>query len=447
MSYSDDHVKDTIKDPFDNIKQPFIRFLRIESSGGILLIFATLLALIIANSGWANYYESFWKQDFTVGAEFFKLTKPIILWINDGLMAIFFFLVGLEIKRELIAGELSSPKKAALPIIAAIGGMIVPALLFIAFNRNGQGLEGWGIPMATDIAFSLGILSLLGKRVPLALKVFLVAFAIVDDIGAILVIALFYSSQIHWSLLFIALGLLVILFLFNKFNIRYIPFYMIIGWIIWYLFLKAGIHPTIAGVLIAFSIPTNRKIKLKDFTFRMNRNLDDFCQEPCKQSITLNHKQLASIDNMQSQIDKVQSPLQQLEHNLHGFVTYFVMPLFAFDNAGVVLTGAGLASFSTLTLSISTSLVIGKIVGIFLFSYLTVKLGLSALPDNINWKHIIGAGMLGGIGFTMSLFISNLAYESIILINQAKLGILIGSLVAALLGFTYLKYVLKKDSE
>lgn len=445
--YSNDYRKDTIKDPFDNVRQPFLRFLKIESSGGILLIIATICALIIANSGWANYYESFWKQDFTIGAESFKLTKPIILWINDGLMAIFFFLVGLEIKRELLAGELSSPKKAALPIIAAIGGMILPAGLFFLFNKGSQGMEGWGIPMATDIAFSLGILSLLGKRVPIALKVFLVAFAIVDDIGAIVVIAIFYSAQIHWGLFIIALGLLLVLFIFNKMDIRFIPFYMVIGWIIWYLFLKAGIHPTIAGVLIAFSIPSNRKIQLKDFSFRMNRNLNNFCDEPCEDSITLNHTQLASIDNMQSQIDKVQSPLQQLEHNLHGFVTYVVMPLFAFANAGVVLQGAGLASFSTLTLSISASLVIGKITGIMLFSFLTVKLRLSALPDNIGWSHILGAGMLGGIGFTMSLFISNLAYDNIILINQAKLGILMGSFVAAVLGYVYLKYVLQKKSE
>lgn len=445
MGKTKEYLKDSIIDPFDNVKQPFLRFLKIESSGGILLMIATIMALIIANSGWANYYESFWQQDFTIGAEFFNLTKPIILWINDGLMAVFFFLVGLEIKRELIAGELSSPKKAALPIIAAIGGMIVPAGLFFLFNHGGQGMEGWGIPMATDIAFSLGVLSLLGKRVPLALKVFLVAFAIVDDIGAILVIAIFYSSQIHWSLLIIALGLLIVLFIFNAVNIRFIPFYMFIGWIIWYLFLKAGIHPTIAGVLIAFSIPANRKIKLRDFLIRMDHNLDDFCVEPCEDKITLNHKQLASIDNMQSQIDKVQSPLQQLEHNLHGFVTYVIMPLFAFANAGVVLKGAGLESFNSLTLSISASLVLGKITGILLFSYLTVKLGLSALPDNINWKHILGAGMLGGIGFTMSLFISNLAYDNIILINQAKLGILLGSFIAAVLGFLFLKYTLPKN--
>jgi NhaA family Na+:H+ antiporter len=444
MNYIEDHSNDTIKDPFDTLKQPFLRFLRIESSGGILLIIATIAALIVANSSLGSAYESFWQKDFTIGADFFHLTKPIILWINDGLMAIFFFLVGLEIKRELLAGELSSPKKAALPIIAAIGGMVVPAGMFLFFNRNGQGLEGWGIPMATDIAFSLGILSLLGKRVPIALKVFLVAFAIVDDIGAVLVIAFFYSANIHWDLLFIALGLLAVLFIFNARNIRSIPLFMIIGWIIWYLFLKAGIHPTIAGVLIAFSIPSSRKIKLKDFSFRMNRNLEDFCDQPCENSITLDHKQLASIDNMQSQLDKVQSPLQSLEHNLHGFVTYFVMPLFAFANAGVVLSGAGLASFNSLTLSIGGSLVFGKIAGILLFSYLTVKLGISALPDRINWKHILGAGMLGGIGFTMSLFISNLAYDNIILINQAKLGILLGSFVAAILGFVYLKITLPK---
>ena len=450
MTHRDDYRNDKIKDPFDRVRQPFKRFLQIESAGGILLILATILALIVANSGWASSYESLWKENFTLGSEHFNLTKPIILWINDGLMAIFFFLVGLEIKRELLVGELSSPKKAALPIIAAVGGMLVPAGLFLLFVGDGLGKEGWGIPMATDIAFSLGILSLLGKRVPIALKVFLVAFAIVDDIGAIIVIAVFYSAEIHWSLLFIALGLLVVLFLLNRLRIRYIPFYMIIGWIIWFLFLKSGIHPTIAGVLIAFSIPSARKIECGDFLFRMKRNLTDFENSPCPDDVALQHTQLASIDNMQSQIFKIQSPLQQLEHNLHGFVTYIVMPLFAFANAGVVLQGAGLNSLNTLTLSISGSLIFGKIIGIFLFSYLTVKLGLSALPNSINWKHILGAAMLGGIGFTMSLFISNLAYENIGLLkgiaeNQAKLGILMGSLIAAILGYVYLKFILPKE--
>ena len=433
-------------DRFENIRQPFRKFLAIESSGGIILIFATIAALIIANSGLGSAYETFWKIDFMVGTESFNLTKPIILWINDGLMAIFFFMVGLEIKRELLAGELSSPKQAALPIIAAIGGMIVPATLFLILNSGSAGTQGWGIPMATDIAFSLGILSLLGKRVPIALKVFLVAFAIVDDIGAVIVIAMFYSAEIHWGLLMIAMALVAVLFIFNLLKIHHIPFYMIIGWVVWFLFLKSGIHPTIAGVLIAFTIPSTRKIRLKYFTFKIKQSLESFCNKPDEDFITLNGEQLASIDNMETQIHKVQSPLQSLEDTLHGFVTFIVMPLFAFANAGVILKGAGLESFNTLTLSISASLILGKITGIFLFSYLTVKLGLSALPDNIKWKHILGAGMLGGIGFTMSLFISNLAYQNnIILINQAKLGILLGSFVAAILGFFYLKFTLPKN--
>ena len=431
------------KDPFDTIKEPFIRFSKIGSSGGILLIIATIAALLFANSGLGSKYELFWKQDFTIGSELFNLTKPIILWINDGLMAIFFFMVGLEIKRELIAGELSSPKQDALPIIAAIGGMVVPALLFTFLNSGDVGSSGWGIPMATDIAFSLGILSLLGKRVPLALKVFLVAFAIVDDIGAVIVIALFYSAEIHWSLLFIAFVLIAILFLFNYLNIHFIPFYMVIGWIVWYLFLKAGIHPTIAGVLIAFSIPATRKIKLKDFTFKIKQSIEDFCDEPCENPITLNHKQLASIDNMESHLHKVQSPLQSLEHTLHGFVTFIVMPLFAFANAGVVLTGFSLESFNSLTLNISLSLFFGKIIGIFLFTYLTIKLKIAELPRDINWSSIFGISILGGIGFTMSIFISTLAYSNIILINQAKLGILVGSFFAALVGFIYLRISLK----
>jgi Na+:H+ antiporter, NhaA family len=450
MTYRDDYRNDKIKDPLDRLRQPFKRFLAIESAGGILLFIATILALIVANSGWGNYYESFFKQELTIGTESFHITEKIIHWINDGLMAVFFFLVGLEIKRELLVGELSSPKKAALPIVAALGGMIIPAALFILSVGDGLGKEGWGIPMATDIAFSLGVLSLLGKRVPIALKVFLVAFAIVDDIGAIIVIAFFYSKEIHWDLLIIAFGLLALLFIFNKARIRSITIYLIIGGIIWFLFLHSGIHATIAGVLVAFSIPSARKIDLKDFSFRIKRNLKDFEDNPHSNEVALQHAQLASIDNMQSQIEKIQSPLQQLEHNIHGFVTFFIMPLFAFANAGIVLKSSGMDTLNTLTLSISGSLIFGKIIGIFLFSYLTVKLGFSVLPKNVNWKHILGAAMLGGIGFTMSLFISNLAYENIGLLrgvaeNQAKLGILIGSLIAASLGFLYLKFLFKKE--
>lgn len=445
MEQTHTHFQDAVKDPLDTIRAPFKRFLRIEASGGILLIIATLAAMIIANSPWGSIYEDFWKTEFTIGPEFFQLSKPIILWINDGLMAIFFFMVGLEIKRELIAGELSTPKQAALPIVSAIGGMLLPAGLFLLLNNGKVGIDGWGIPMATDIAFSLGILSLLGKRVPIALKVFLVAFAIVDDLGAVLVIALFYSAQIQWGILLIAAGLIAILFILNRLNVRYLTLYMIIGWVVWYLFLKSGIHPTIAGVLLAFSIPANRKIHVHDFRARLKSLMDDFTNGYDEEnSIALSKKQLAAIDNMEVQISKVQSPLQSLEHTLHGFVTYFVMPLFAFANAGIVLAGAGLSSFNSLTINIGSSLIFGKIAGITLFAWLAVKFRLADLPANIKWIHILGAAILGGVGFTMSLFISNLAYTNIILLNQAKLGILLGSATAAIFGYFFLRKTLGK---
>lgn len=452
MRYTDDHLNDKIQDPFDKIRQPFQRFTHYEAAGGILLIIATVLALIIANSDWGHYYESFLHQEFRFGTETHFISESILHWINDGLMAVFFFLVGLEIKRELLVGELSSPKKAALPIIAAIGGMLVPAAFFVLQVGDGLGKEGWGIPMATDIAFSLGILSLLGKRVPLALKVFLVAFAIVDDIGAIVVIAIFYSGELHVAFLLISLALVVFLFILNRLNVRYMPIYITVGLVVWFLFLHSGIHATIAGVIIAFTIPSARKIDLNDFKERMHRNIHDFESTPHTDKVALNHTQLEALDNMHLQIKKIKSPLQSLEHNLHTVVNYVIMPIFAFANAGVVLQSSGLGTFNALTIAVGSSLIFGKIIGVFISSFITVKLGVSALPDRIKWKHILGAAMLGGIGFTMSLFISNLAYESIgplrgVAENQAKLGILIGSLIAALLGYFFLKYVFYKDSK
>jgi len=282
------------KNLLGNILDPFRRFLDVEASGGILLLLFTVVALVWANSPWGHYYHEFWEHHLTIGIDSFKLSKSLLHWINDGLMAIFFFVVGLEIKRELIAGELSSVKQASLPIAAAIGGMIVPALIFVTVNTNSATEIGWGIPMATDIAFSLGVLSLLGKRVPLSLKVFLVAFAIVDDIGAVMVIALFYSGDIYWNYLIIAMGLFLILVIFNRLDLRYIPAYMILGWIIWFLFLKSGIHPTIAGVLIAFTIPMKRKIDVFTFRKRMDENLTVFCPtEDCSNKTTLTNEQLA----------------------------------------------------------------------------------------------------------------------------------------------------------
>ena len=446
------------------IVEPFQRFFQIEASGGIVLLAFTVVALVWANSPWGDIYNKLWHYEFTIGViDEFSISKDILHWINDGLMVIFFFVVGLEIKRELIAGELSSFKKASLPIAAAIGGMVVPALIYVIINTNPITEVGWGIPMATDIAFSLGILSLLGKRVPVALKVFLVAFAIVDDLGAILIIALFYSEQILWNYLFIALALILVLVVFNRLNIKSIPPYMIVGWVIWYLFLKSGIHPTIAGVLIAFTIPVKRSIRLKEFSEKMQQNLNAFCNYPNqKNKITLTHQQLAAIDNMEEEIFNVQSPVQRLEHHLHGFVTYVVMPLFALTNAGVVLRNASMSNvFANLSGVIEFSLVIGKIEFDYFIIYLNLnrnfvkfivirfplRIGVASLPERVKWSHIISLGFLGGMGFTMSLFISNLAFSSEALLNPAKIGILMGSLIAGLIGYGSLYITLKKTDD
>jgi len=429
--------------------QPFQRFFQIEAASGIVLLIATAAALYWANSPWSSTYHDFWESHFSFKlGNFFEMDNSLLHWINDGLMAIFFFVVGLEIKRELLAGELSSIKKASLPIAAALGGMLIPAIFYILLNTNPITEVGWGIPMATDIAFSIGVLSLLGRRVPIALKVFLVAFAIVDDLGAVLIIAIFYSQEILWYYLLIAIILLLVLAIFNRLNIKWIPPYMVLGWIIWYLFYKAGIHPTIAGVLIAFTIPVKRSARLLTFKINMQNNLDYFCAHPNnKNAITLTNNQLAAIDNMEEEILDVQSPVQRLEHTLHTFVTFIVMPLFALANAGVVLHGIDVSGlFLGLSGVIQFSLIFGKLSGIFIFSWLAVKIGVASLPEGVVWKQIIGLALLGGMGFTMSLFISNLAFTTIDILNPAKIGILAGSLIAGISGYIILKISLKNNT-
>jgi len=431
---------------FNLLSDPFQRFFQKEASGGIILIIATALALFWANSPWSGLYQKIinYKLTFQLG-ELFLISKSLLLWVNDGLIPIFFFVVGLEIKREILTGELSEIKQASLPVIAALGGMIVPAGIFICLNYGKPGMEGWGIPMATDIAFSLGVLSLLGKRVPLNLKVFLTAFAIFNDIGAVIVIALFYSSGIYWSLLLAGSGLLLMLFVANLIGIRSIPFYIITGFIIWYLFLKSGIHPTIAGILLAFTIPANRKIRIPIFVKSLNKNLDEFCTTDCDDELLLNRKQLTAIDNMEYYIEKVQSPLQRLENSLHGFVTWFVMPAFALANAGIVFVGGPeMSGIDSLTIDIALSLFPGKLIGVFGFTYLFVKLGFSKLPANLRWVHYIGVGFLGGVGFTMSIFISTLAFNDAILTNHAKMGILFGSILSGICGYILLRFTLKE---
>jgi NhaA family Na+:H+ antiporter len=424
---------------------PFQKFVKVESISGILLFGSTILALILANSPLSDKFLSIWSYKIGIDTSFdFQLIKPMILWINDGLMAIFFFLIGLEIKRELLIGELNSFKKASFPLFAAIGGMVFPVILFLVLNRNPSTDHAWGIPMATDIAFSLAILGLLGSRVPLGLKVFLTAFAIVDDLGAVLVIALVYSSSIKWGMILIALGLLALLFYLSYRSIysRYLTLGM--GIVIWYLFLKAGIHPTIAGVLVAFTVPIRQRIDLNTYIDKLCDIVANVQHAGDGKAPLLSKKQIEEIDNLEDWTEKVQSPLQHLEHKLHNWVAFLVMPVFALSNAGIPVSGnAGLDA--SLAFPIVTGLVVGKLLGITLMSWVGVKLGVADLPEGVNFKQVIGIGLLAGVGFTMSIFVANLAFpEHPELLDSAKLGVLIGSLIAGLSGYLVLRFTGKK---
>ncbi|MCU4177343.1 Na+/H+ antiporter NhaA [Carboxylicivirga sp. N1Y90] len=437
---------------------PFQQFIKFFSSGSALLMLATLAAIIWANLGHDSYHH-FWHSPLQVATEIFDIKLGLQHWVNDGLMAIFFFVVGLEIKREFLAGELSSFKQASLPIFAAIGGMLVPVLLYFAFGFEGNAAGGWGIPMATDIAFSLGILALLGKRVPLALKVFLTALAIVDDLGAVLVIAFFYGGDLNWMNLLIAFLLLGVLVIANLRNIQNLKIYTFLGFIIWYLFLQSGvdgpgtgIHCTIAGVLIALTIPARPKVLVDDFVGRVSngmRRFESLRRSPNKRVLT--DDQLYAINEIEAGVKTVQSPLQKIEHQFHGFIGIFVLPVFALSNAGVTLIHHGEGGgevFTTLSLAIAFSLIFGKAIGITLFSWIAVRTGIAVKPRHSSWLSFLGLALLGGIGFTMSIFIASLAFKmDADLLNQAKIGIFVGSILAGLAGFYILKYSLRKDEE
>jgi len=424
----------------ENIILPFQEFVKTESFSGILLIAFMLVALIWANSPWSASYESLWQTQVNVSIGSFKIDKPLLLWINDGLMAIFFFVVGLEIKRELLVGELSSLRQALFPIAAALGGMLVPAALYLAFNANGPGASGWGIPMATDIAFALGILALLGKRAPLSLKIFLTAVAIVDDIGAVMVIALFYTEKIVWVSLAAAGGIFVVLMILSRLGVRKPLPYAILGIVLWVAFLKSGVHATIAGVLLAMTIPASTKIDRKGFLERARDYLDQFEEEGIRNGKTFTtKKQRALLQGVEDCAHAVEAPLQRLEHSLHPWVAFFIMPVFALANAGVDLrTDIIAALVNPITLGIMAGLVIGKQVGITFMAWLVTRIGLSRKISGVSWRQIYGASMLAGIGFTMSLFISNLAFSDPVMLTNAKVGILAASFISAGLGWLIL---------
>ena len=427
------------------ILSPFQKFVKIESFSGILLLTATIIALVWANSPIGDSYHSIWQYKIGFTTEGLELTKPLILWINDGLMAVFFFLIGLEIKREILIGELNSVKKIAFPLVGAFGGMLAPVLLYLVLNQNPETVKGWGIPMATDIAFSLAILKLLGNRVPLSLKLFLTAFAIVDDIGAVLVIAIFYSASIKVGLLLAALILLGILY-FMSFKGYYSKYLLILfGIIIWILFLKSGIHPTIAGILLAFSVPVRQKIDTPTFIDNLLKITNNIKQaEICEKPI-LSKDQIEQIDDLEDWTNKYQSPLQHLEHKLHDWVAYFIIPVFALANAGVLIN-SDIDLDTILIMNIIICLVLGNSVGISSVILLAKKVKLIEVSEGINNRHILGVSFLAGIGFTMAIFIANLAFfNSPEYIDSAKIGILIGSLISALIGYTILRLKIRRS--
>ncbi len=421
-----------------------------------LLLFVTAIAAaIIANSSLAPAYQQFLSHELHLRIGSFNLLShgghnlTMLEFINDGLMTIFFLLVGLEIKREVLVGELSSFRKAILPFIAACGGMILPVLIFAMICHPGsEAGAGLAIPMATDIAFSLGVLSLLGKRVPIALKIFLTAFAVVDDIGGILVIAIFYSGHVSYGYLIAAAILLLCVWGFGKYGANNKLFYLVFGVIIWYLFLQSGIHSTIAGVLLAFVIPAKPQLNVGKYVARMRRVLKDFPVLPEQESIILTNEQIAQLKRLESASDRVISPLQSLEDNLHGLVNYIILPLFAFVNAGVVFSGGDGEVVGAVTIAVAAGLLFGKFIGIYLFTWGAIKFGIAPMPSGMNWHNLAGICLLGGIGFTVSLFIANLSFgtSNLELLNQAKFGVLSGTFLAGVFGFFVLNMVLPKKA-
>ena len=432
----------------------FQRAAHYHINGGILLMGVVLLAMLVANSPWSEAYMNFWNKEVYLQVGDFNLFNhhghpmTLMTFINDVLMTIFFFSVGLEIKREILVGELSSLRQALLPIVAACGGMILPVVIYFLMTKGTPAESGLAIPMATDIAFSLGVLSLFGKRVPLSLKIFLTAFAVVDDIGGILVIALFYTSHLDVTCLIYATAALLLLCAGNKMNIHNRWFYIAVGFILWYCFLQSGIHATIAGVVAAFTVPATPHLHTGKYINYIRQNIEDFPTGTGKKDIILNKEQINALKCIESASDRVISPLQSLEDDLHALVNYVVIPLFAFANAGIVLTSeyGGHLEIGLLTWAVTLGLVVGKFVGIYLFTWLAVKCRLSALVNGMTWSNLAGVSLLGGIGFTVSLFIANLSFgDDAVMLSQAKLGVLLGTAIAGVLGCIVLSITLPKE--
>lgn len=438
---------------FAQVVTPIEEFLHKESSSGILLMLCVAAALIIANSPLFPAYDALLHTKFTIGVPGYSISHSIHHWINDGLMALFFFVIGLEVKREILIGELSNLRQALLPIGAAIGGMIVPAGLYLIFSQSGPAMNGWGIPMATDIAFAVGIVALLGSRVPKPLVAMLLALAIVDDIGAVLVIALFYTDSIHTGALFFAGICLVLLVVMNMAGIRKPLPFALVGIILWLAMMKSGVHATLAGVLAAFTIPARSSCKPEQFSNAIGSLAADFeaqisnLAESSQFNVLRSVNKQAILQSIENSVHHMSSPLQRLEHGLHGWVSFLIIPIFALANAGIPIEFSSLGDIllHPVTIGIMVGLLFGKVIGVTLFSWLIVTFRLSDIPAGVTMSQIVGIGFLAGIGFTMSIFIASLAFEPHpdYLLN-AKIGIVFASFVAAIAGYAWLRFTTRE---
>lgn len=435
--------------PFSRIASAFEEFIHSQASSGILLLICTVVALVWANSRFGDAYAHIGATSLGLQWAGFTLVKSTQHWVNDGLMAVFFLLVGLEIKREILAGELRAFSTALLPIVAAIGGMVVPALIYLGFNyHHPQNMAGWAIPMATDIAFAIGVLAIMGKRIPTALLIFLAVIAIVDDLGAVLVIAIFYTNHLELSFLFTALGLFILLIVFNRLKIHRLSPYLIVGVILWFCLWKSGVHATISGVLVAMTIPGRFNCSAPSLSHKLTILMSKFdgLQE---REMLENERRKNILQAIENLVHEVETPLQRLEHALHIPVNFVIIPIFVLLNAGVILTGIPFFEtlHSSIALGIIGGLVIGKMVGVFGSCFVAGKIKPVKFPSNVGFKHIYPLSFIAGIGFTMSIFISELAFpNNPQLLNTAKIGILSGSLIAACLGVITMYLVTIKRS-
>jgi NhaA family Na+:H+ antiporter len=415
------------------VRLAFRQFARIQASGGILLLLATVLALVWANSPWSDSYFHLWETYLSISVGSLILKESLLHWVNDGLMVIFFFLVGLEIKREILVGELASLKRAALPLMGAVGGMAVPALIFVLFNAGGEGQAGWGIPMATDIAFMLGILAILGSRVPISLKILFTALAIGDDLGAVVVIALFYSGEIEAAPLVVAAVILALLIVLNRAGVRRPLPYALLGIGLWLAFLQSGLHPTIAGVLLAMTIPARGQTRSEAYAAQCIAALGGL---DTGGDYVEGRQEQAAAQTLETIAERIQSPLHRLERTLNPWVAYLILPIFAFANAGVNVRGNLVEALThPVAVGIIAGLALGKPLGITLLSWLAVRVRLAELPKGVTWKQLFSASWLAGIGFTMSLFIASSAFDSAVLLGVSKVAILMASLLASAVGF------------